>query len=143
MQLSVPRRVGIAQRCAVLPVARPTQRARALLVHAMDERSPAECQRLLAEESHSYLDVRTPAEFAGGHVEGAINVPVMLSGPGGMIPNADFLVLVQQEFPDKDADLVVGCKSGRRSAAAIAKMESEGYTSLKNVTGGYDAFQSL
>lgn len=40
-------------------------------------------------------------------------------------------------FPDKDAPLVVGCLSGKRSAAACDILAGAGYTSLSNVEGGY------
>lgn len=51
------------------------------------------------------LDVRTPTEFAGGHVEGALNIPVQsLAQRIGELP--------------KGKQIVVYCKSGRRSAVA-------------------------
>lgn len=40
-------------------------------------------------------------------------------------------------FPDKSAALVVGCLSGKRSLAACDILSGAGYTSLKNVEGGY------
>jgi rhodanese-related sulfurtransferase len=101
---------------------------------------PDEVKKLLNAGSHKYLDVRTPAEYNTGHVDGATNVPVMLNVDGTMAPNAEFLAQVEAKFPKKDTALVVGCKSGRRSAAAIEKMSVVGYTNLTNMTGGYDAW---
>ncbi|WP_136708951.1 rhodanese-like domain-containing protein [Agromyces sp. H66] len=73
------------------------------------------------------IDVRTPAEYAGGHLEGAINIDVQS-------PEFDSLV---SELPT-DGEYVVYCRSGNRSAAAIDRMEALGFTSLVNA-GGVDA----
>lgn len=67
------------------------------------------------------IDVRTPAEFASGHLEGASNIDVQ---------SADFAAQVAQ-LP-KDAPYVVYCRSGNRSTDAIAQMESLGFTNLLN-----------
>ena len=62
------------------------------------------------------LDVRTPAEFAGGHVEGALNIPVQVLG---------------QRLGDlgaKDREIVVYCQSGGRSARAANELRAAGFT---------------
>jgi rhodanese-related sulfurtransferase len=74
------------------------------------------------------IDVRTPAEFAEGHLDGALNIDVQ---------GADFDALVS-ELPT-DGDYVVYCRSGNRSAAAIARMEGLGFESLTNAGGLEDA----
>ncbi|WP_223158893.1 rhodanese-like domain-containing protein [Microcella alkalica] len=81
-------------------------------------------------ESTIVLDVRTAEEYASGHLEGALNIDVQ---------GADFDALVG-ELPT-DADVVVYCRSGNRSAAAIDRMEQLGFTSLVNA-GGLDAAAS-
>ncbi len=70
----------------------------------------------LVKEGAVLLDVRTPEEFAAGHVEGALNIPVQ--------------VLEQQlaKLPQKDRPIVIYCRSGRRSAAAKTLLEQAGYT---------------
>lgn len=73
------------------------------------------------------IDVRTPAEYAEGHLEGAINIDVQS-------PEFDAVV---SELPT-DGEYVVYCRSGNRSAAAIDRMEALGFTSLVNA-GGVDA----
>ena len=73
-----------------------------------------------------YLDVRTPAEFAAGHVKGAVLVPHDQVG-------ARLAELEQY----RDRDLVVYCLSGRRSAIAIDVLKSNGFTRLTN-GGGFD-----
>ena len=84
---------------------------------------------LSEEEARRYLregallvDVRTPAEFAGGSVPGAINVP-LAALPDAMTIHA----------PDKDLVLLLHCRSGGRSAMAARKLRSAGYTRVFNV----------
>jgi len=46
-----------------------------------------------------YLDVRTVAEFDGGHVAGAWNIPFVFRDPvDGMTPNPDFAAAVKRHF---------------------------------------------
>lgn len=101
---------------------------------------PDLARKLLDEGSHKYLDVRTPEEYKAGHVDGATNIPLMLNVGHTMTHNDDFLAQVQTKIPQKETPLVVGCKSGKRSAAAIEKLSAAGYTDLTNLTGGYDAW---
>ena len=76
------------------------------------------------------IDVRTPAEYAEGHLDGAVNIDVQ---------SPEFDVLVS-ELP-ADGEYVVYCRSGNRSASAIDRMEALGFTSLVNA-GGVDAASS-
>ena len=62
------------------------------------------------------IDVRTPAEFAGGHVTGALNVPVQVLGQH------------LGDLGDKTREIVVYCQSGGRSARAPAELRAAGYT---------------
>ena len=73
-----------------------------------------------------YLDVRTPAEFAAGHVEGAINIPVETIDSRW----------VELE-PHRADSVIVYCRSGRRSAAAIQVLRQQGFEFLRN-GGGLD-----
>jgi rhodanese-related sulfurtransferase len=84
-----------------------------------------------------YLDVRTEPEFAQGHPEGAINVPVVfIKGPGQMELNGEFVDVVAKTLaPGKK--LVVGCLAGGRSQRACELLEAAGYTDLTNVRGGF------
>lgn len=75
------------------------------------------------------VDVRTPEEFAAGHIEGALNVPLDRVGEG--VPAIKGL--------RKDGTILVYCRSGRRSAAAKATLEQLGYTHIMD--GG--AMQAL
>ena len=84
----------------------------------------------------TYLDVRTAGEFRAGRPAGAVNIPVMTTGAGGMIPNPAFVASVTARFA-KDSILVVGCKMGGRSHRACQLLEAEGFTRLGNVHGGF------
>ena len=65
------------------------------------------------------VDVRTPEEYAEGHVEGAENVPVD--------------TIASHDFGVKTTPLVLYCRSGKRSANAATTLRSKGYTSLHDL----------
>ncbi len=104
----------------------------------MKEVSPQEAYDVMQNDPEtSYLDVRSIPEFADGHPVGAINIPIMNFTPGfGMTPNPDFVQQVDEQFP-KDAKLLIGCKSGGRSAQACQILSKMGYTDVANVRGGF------
>ena len=98
--------------------------------------SPQEAQDKMTKGA-TYVDVRTEAEFAEGHPEGAINVPFLLAGGAGMIDNPDFLSAMTLRFA-KDAKIVVGCKSGNRSLRAARAMLGAGFTEVTENRAGWD-----
>ena len=63
------------------------------------------------------IDVRTPEEFAAGHLDGALNLDVQSAG-----------FTEQLSSLDPTANYVVYCRSGNRSKAAIESMKSLGFT---------------
>jgi len=84
-----------------------------------------------------YLDVRSVPEFQQGHPFRAINIPILHYLPGmGMMPNDDFSKVVEANL-SKDSRIVVGCKTGVRSARACDLMTELGYTDVANVRGGF------
>ncbi|HEY2773286.1 MAG TPA: rhodanese-like domain-containing protein [Candidatus Binatia bacterium] len=92
---------------------------------------------LLLEKGWSYLDVRSVAEYAEGHVPGAYNIPLLDFAPGqGLRPNPNFLVEVLAAF-EPDRPLVIGCKAGPRSAKATAMLEESGFTNIVDMRGGF------
>jgi rhodanese-related sulfurtransferase/peroxiredoxin len=86
---------------------------------------PVQAERLLAAEPGAYVvvDVRTRAEFDGGHIVGALHIPV-------------------DEIPHRHAEigrtsgLLFVCAAGGRSAQAAEFMVSIGATRVFNVAGG-------
>ena len=97
--------------------------------------SPAETNTLLGE-GYRYIDVRSVDEYNQGHPKGALNVPLMHAGPGGMAPNPEFLAVMNAAFA-KDAKLVLGCRSGARSQRAAMMLESAGFSGLLEMRGGW------
>ena len=97
---------------------------------------PTAKQRLDEGDTWTYLDVRTPEEFAQSRVPGSINIPVALRTPMGMQPNPEFVQAVQAQFAN-DRALVVACKMGGRSMRACEMLAAKGYTQLANMHGGF------
>lgn len=92
---------------------------------------------LSADPSTVYIDVRTEREFAAGHPQGAVNIPVAFPDPArGMVMNADFVKVVEAHFP-KDKKIIVGCQAGPRSNAAAGLLQQAGYQEVSNVVGGF------
>ena len=79
------------------------------------------------ETTAIWIDVRTPAEFASGHVKGAINIEFQTIG--------DQIAAVTD---NKSADIRLYCRSGRRSGVAKEALKKLGYKSVTN-EGGYAA----
>ncbi|RME40725.1 MAG: rhodanese-like domain-containing protein [Planctomycetota bacterium] len=104
------------------------------------EVAPEEAKRLLdAGEASCYLDVRTEAEFAAGHVPGAINIPVarINAATGRMEPDPSFAHKVRAKL-SKGAKIIVGCRSGPRSEAACHILREHGYEHVVNLRGGFE-----
>jgi rhodanese-related sulfurtransferase len=99
--------------------------------------SPDEAKRRIDDEGWVYVDVRTEAEYAAGHPAGAQNVPFLLAGAGGMVPNPDFVAIMEALYA-KDAKLVLGCRSGQRSLRALEALTKVGYTSLVDQRAGFE-----
>jgi rhodanese-related sulfurtransferase len=105
--------------------------------------TPEQALELMEDEGYVYLDVRTEAEFDGGHPDGAYNLPVRLRAGAGMVPNAAFVAIARAHFP-LDAKLIVGCQMGGRSHAAAALLREAGFTDVRDQCAGWggkkDAF---
>jgi phage shock protein E len=72
------------------------------------------------------VDVRTPEEYSQGHLQDSVNIPY-----------DQLAARVNEIDQDKDRDIVVYCRSGRRSSLAKRTLESLGYTNVLNA-GGYE-----
>jgi len=98
--------------------------------------SPEEAAALLAE-GYLYVDVRSEPEFEAGHVPGALNVPLLHQGPGGLTANPEFLSVMQQAFGAGEK-MVVGCKAGSRSKKATEQLANAGFSELADMSAGFD-----
>jgi rhodanese-related sulfurtransferase len=74
------------------------------------------------------VDVRTADEYAEGFIEGAINIPI-----SELTQHLDLL-------PAKDAPIVVVCGSGHRSAVAMTALNLLGYTNVRSMLSGMNAW---
>lgn len=77
--------------------------------------------RSLVEQGAHLVDVRTPGEFADGHIEGAVNIPV------------DQITGRFDEIGKRDEPVVVYCRSGARSGRAKRVLEQAGFASVHNL----------
>lgn len=68
------------------------------------------------------IDVRSPAEYAEAHADGAVNIPM-----------EDVAAKISAVTADKDADIYVYCRSGRRAGAAQETLAGLGYTKVTNL----------
>ena len=94
------------------------------------ELTPEEGQTLLKEEAGAVIiDVRSPIEFRGLHLEGAININVM---------GSDFEAQVAEL--DRQVVYLVYCRSGARSGNAVEQMRAMGFERAYNI-GGIDELQ--
>ena len=84
-----------------------------------------EAQSMMESETDFViLDVRTPQEFAQGHIPNAVNLPLDDIGDN---PPA--------ELPDPDQLIMVYCRSGNRSKTASEALASMGYTNVVEFGG--------
>ena len=90
--------------------------------------SASDLSGLLSVQDTVLLDVRQPEEFEAGHLANSFNVPIRTLGQ-----NLDLL-------PDVNASIVVICKSGGRATLAATSLEILGYTNVKILKGGFNAW---
>jgi phage shock protein E len=84
---------------------------------------PATDYAQLVAEGAIIVDVRSKGEFASGHIEGSINIPV------------DALASNLNKLKDKNKVIITCCASGMRSAAAKGILKSNGYATVFNGGG--------
>ena len=82
----------------------------------------SQAKELVQKQNALLLDVRTPEEFAEGHLERAINIPVQQL-------ESKLTALADK----KEQQIVVYCRSGRRSANAKAMLEKAGFTKVADL----------
>ncbi len=137
-RFSVSLHIGLAASvaCFVCLFAVPVQSAQTIepLPSASQVTVPTievrELQTLIKEKAFFFLlDVRQPEEFAQGHIEGAVLMPL------GSLPDS------YQRIP-KGVQLVVYCRAGHRSAQAVSFLLAHGYDKAVSLSGGYAAWSS-
>lgn len=72
--------------------------------------------------------MRTPDEVAQGYIEGSLPIPI------------EQLLTSLDQLPDKSAPVVVLCQSGHRGAIGLMALRMLGYTDVRNLGGGLNAW---
>lgn len=73
--------------------------------------------------AETYVDVRTDQEWAAGHLDGAVHF--------------DLVKMQQGQLPElpKDTHIALYCRSGHRAGEALAILQQNGFTNLRNAGG--------
>lgn len=77
-----------------------------------------------------WIDVRSAEEFQAGHLEGAVN-----------IVHTDIAAKIGAVTQDKNAEIQLYCRSGRRSGLAEAELKKLGFTKVHNA-GAYETLKA-
>ena len=96
--------------------------------NSYEQITPEQAKTIMDTESeYIIIDARTTEEFAEGHIADAI-----------LIPEYEIAARAEKELPDKDALILVYCRSGRRSKIASEELVELGYTNVKEFGGIID-----
>lgn len=88
-------------------------------------------QRIDSGEKINLIDVREPNEYQERNINGKL------------IPLASLPSRLDELESLKEEEIIIHCKSGRRSANAQQFLETQGYKNVRNVIGGIDAYLNL
>jgi len=89
--------------------------------------TPEEAKEMIDNEDVIILDVRREEEYRQGHIEGAI-----------LIPDYELDKLAEEKLPDKDATILVYCRSGNRSKLSSHLLIGMGYQNIYDFGGILD-----
>ena len=78
----------------------------------------------------TFLDCREAKEYKAGHIPGAINIS------RGLLE-----FKIEGKIPDKNANIVIYCKTGGRGCLACESIAKMGYKNVKNMEGGWKAWE--
>ena len=91
--------------------------------------SVSDAKAMLDKGGVAFLDCREPKEYKSGHIPGAINIP------RGLLE-----FKIGSKLPDKNAPIIMYCKSGGRASLATQSVNRLGYKNVKNMDGGWKAW---
>ena len=100
--------------------------AKTMITHV----DPAAAQTLIDQKKALVLDVRTPKEYAAGHIDGAKNIDFNA---------ADFEKNLAQL--DKSRTYLVHCASGGRSTKSLEVFKKLAFTAVVHLDGGFQAWE--
>lgn len=93
----------------------------------------AKVDELIKTGKYVVIDVRTPEEYAAGHINGAVNYDYY---------SDDFEDNIEANLTDKNKAYILYCRSGKRSLYSAQIMEELGYKDITNMEGGFLAWQN-
>ena len=91
---------------------------------------PVAQARTACHKADIVIDVREPAEYAAGHVKGAVSVP------RGIL---EFRISDLPAIKGSDTEILLYCQSSGRAALAAQSLAKLGYTQVASIAGGYEA----
>lgn len=107
----------------------------ALIAHTMQRMgaklSPLQATQVINQGKTLILDVRSPENFAAGHIRDAKNIPLK-----------ELKARVAELDKFKARPVIVVCDKGLQSAKATAQLKKEGYSEAASLLGGLDAWQA-
>lgn len=90
-----------------------------------------EARQKLESGRAKLIDVREESEWAAGHVRGAQHL-------GKGVIERD----IEERVPDRNAELILYCGGGFRSALSADNLQKMGYTNVASLAGGWRAWQA-
>lgn len=100
-----------------------------LLAKLPDDYGLMDAKTLSTETNAFILDVRTADEFAGGHIDGSVNIPLKE------------LTNHLDQLPATDQEIVVVCGIGHRGAIGMAVLDELGYTNVHSLKNGLTSWK--
>jgi phage shock protein E len=100
-------------------------------INSMFSNAPKAASAALSSDA-VFLDVRSPMEFASGHVAGAVSLPL-----------DRFVDHYASVLPDKTQPVVVYCASGARSSQAVQYLAQQGYVNATNGISAHSVAQQF
>jgi len=91
--------------------------------------SVSDAKALFDKGGVTFLDCRDQKEFKSGHIPGAVNIS------RGLLE-----FKIAKKIPDKNAQIIMYCKSGGRGSLASDSIGKMGYKNVKNMDGGWKAW---
>ena len=97
---------------------------------SIHEISVSDAEVQLEKGGNIFLDCREPKEFKMGHIPNAMNIP------RGLVE-----FKVAKKIPDKNANIIIYCKSGGRGCLTCCTLCKMGYHNAVNMAGGWKAWE--
>jgi len=93
--------------------------------------SPLEATMLINRGKSTIVDVRSPEEFAAGHLRDAKNIPL-----------ADLGTRIGELEKSKNRSVIVVCQTGARADKAVRQLDAAGFADVVRLDGGIAAWQT-